>query len=145
FFAHFHAVAAPRDAARPHVAPQLSARMRAVSRQPVCAHSRAAALPGAVARERVDPQIGPAPRHVVVLLPCARRPPFRARRRLGVPGAGERQGAAGRLLAEASLAELADWGAAEKIWPRPLPRGRRRAVFRALDLEPRLMPLLPLI
>src|SRR5262245_11137449 len=148
FFAHFHVVAVWRDAARPRVAPQLSARLRAVSRQPVCAHSRAAALPqrdGAVARERVDPQICAAPWHTAFLPLCAHRPHFRAPRRLGVPVARERQGAAVRLLAEASLAELADWRAAEKIWARPLPRGSRRAVFRALDLEPRLVPLLPLI
>src|SRR5215475_1605321 len=44
FFAHYHVVAVWRGAARPHVAPQLSARMRAVSRQFVCVHSRAAAL-----------------------------------------------------------------------------------------------------
>src|SRR5215813_15267865 len=147
FFAHFHAVAAPRDAARTHVAPQRSARLRAVSRQPVCAHSRAAALPqgdGAVARERVDPQIGAAPRHAVVLLPCAHRPHFRAPRRLGAPVARERQGAGVRLPAEASLAELVDWRAAEKVWARPLPPGSRRAAFRALDLEPRLAPPLPL-
>src|SRR5262245_61380551 len=124
--------------------------MRAVSRQPVCVHSRAAALAqrdGAVARERVDPQIGAAPRHVVVLLPCAQRPHFRALQPPGAPVARERQGVA--VLAEASLAELADWRAAEraaeKAWARPRPRGNGRAVFRALDLKPRLVPLLPLI
>ena len=57
--------------------------------------------------------------------------------------ARERQGAAVRLLVEASLAELVDWRAAEKVSARP-PRGTRRAVFRALDPEPRLASL-PLI
>src|SRR5215467_8229863 len=59
---------------------------------------------------------GAARRRAVVLLLCAHRPHFRASRRLGVPVARERQGAAVRLLAEASPAELADWRAAEKIW-----------------------------
>ena len=58
--------------------------------------------------------------------------------------ARERQGVAVRLLAEASLAELADWSAAEKVATQP-PQGSRRAVFRVLDPELRLVPLLPLI
>ena len=58
--------------------------------------------------------------------------------------AREPQGAAVRLLVEASLAKLVDWRAAEKVSARP-PRETRRAVFRALDPEPRLASLLPLI
>src|SRR5262252_8344117 len=70
YFAHFHAVAGRRDAARQHVVPQLAAQLLAVSRQPVCVRSRAAALAprdGFVARDRADPQIAAAPWHAVVL------------------------------------------------------------------------------